>query len=113
MILSKGHVFQMTLLVAGILNIACLAAAAAMTEGALFNFGTDMGTVVLACSAVALLLIFLGLINFNQLPIKKRRKQCVRYFLVLNSPSVSLLGAEALILFLIFVYAISRIRVSM
>ena len=112
MILTKSQVFQVTLLLAGITNIACLAKAAATSNGALFRLGTDIGTIVLVCSAIAVLLIFLGLINLNYLPVRKRKKQSIRFFLVLNSPSVLLLGAEALMLFLIFIYAMSRIRLS-
>lgn len=110
MILKRSQVFQVTLLLAGITNVACLVKAAATSDGALFKLGTDMGTVVLVCSAIAVLLLFLGLVNLNYLPVRKRKKRWVRFFLVLNSPSVLLLGAEALILFLIFVYAMSRIR---
>jgi len=110
MILIKSQVFQVTLLLAGVANIACLVKAAATSDGALFKLGTDMGTVIVVCSAVAVPLLFLGLININYLPVKKRKKRWVRFFLVLNSPSVLLLGAEASILFLIFIYAMSQIR---
>ena len=112
MILKKSQVFQVTLILAGITNIAGLAKALTMSNGGLFNLGTDMGSVVLMCSSIAMLLIFLGLINFKTLPVSKQKKRWVRFFLVLNSPSVLLLGAEALLLFLIFIYAMSRIRLS-
>jgi hypothetical protein len=112
MILTKSQAFQVTLLLAGITNIACLAKVVATSNGALFKLGTDIGTIVMVCSAIAVLLIFLGLINLNYLPVRKRKKQSVRFFVVMNSPSVLLLGAEALMLFLILIYALSRIRLS-